>query len=248
MRAAFSTHNPALKINALQSRSDEDEQKGYMEIYVGVMIGIRNPRVHEHELVDEPQIALELLVCANETLCGCLTTPLRPKHRWRLSATSRLTRPMIHLGVTPSPVYVCGAPPLPNRYSDGGGLLEALVPCGREPTAARQTPSRLPREAGRPSICCLPGLIGRCIISPPLATPQDVISPSCGKVHGTVAMCAIILGRGSIPPMGTSITTGPLHSREPEERSQIHGVVCPHASRAECRRTLTRFGLTSRFP
>ena len=131
------------------------------------------------------------------TLCGCLTTPLRPKHRWRLSATSRLTRPMIHLGVTPSPVYVCGAPPLPNRYSDGGGLLETLVPCGREPAAARQTPSRLPREAGRPSICCLPGLIGRCIISPPLATPQDVISPSCGRVHGTVAMCAIILGRGS---------------------------------------------------
>ena len=68
MRAAFSTHNPALKINALQSRSDEDEQKGYMEIYVGVMIGIRNPRVHEHELVDEPQIALELLVCANHLM------------------------------------------------------------------------------------------------------------------------------------------------------------------------------------
>ena len=44
------------------------------------------------------------------------------------------------------------------------------------------------------------------------AMSQDVISPSCGKVHGTVAMCAIILGRGSsIPAMGTSITTGPSH-------------------------------------
>ena len=68
MRAAFSTHDPALRINALQSRSDENEQKGYMDIYVGVMIGIRNPRVHEHELVDEPQIALELLVWANHLM------------------------------------------------------------------------------------------------------------------------------------------------------------------------------------
>ena len=114
MRAAFSTHGPALRINALQSRSDEDEQKGYMEIYVGVMIGIRNPRVTSMNLSMSHKLRWNCWFVLI-TLCGCLTTPLRPKHSWRLSATSRLTRPMNHLGVTPSPVYVCGAPPLPNR-------------------------------------------------------------------------------------------------------------------------------------
>ena len=58
---------------------------------------------------------------------------------------------------------------------------------------------------------------------PPPAMPQDVIGPSCGKVHGTVAMCAIILGRGSSihrrpfpePPAPPPVSLTPERSRRP---------------------------------
>ena len=68
MREAFSANTPVLKLNAFQSQSDKDEQLGYMEIFAGSMTGIRNPRAHEHELADAPDVALELLVLANHLM------------------------------------------------------------------------------------------------------------------------------------------------------------------------------------
>ena len=65
MHAVFSANKPLLKVNDLQTRSDWDEQKGYMEMLAGAMIGIRNPRSHEYDFVDRPEEALELLVMAN---------------------------------------------------------------------------------------------------------------------------------------------------------------------------------------
>ena len=68
MQAVFSVHSPLLRLNPLQSQSDRDEQVGYMEIFAGAMTGIRNPRAHEHSLVDAPEVALELLVLANHLM------------------------------------------------------------------------------------------------------------------------------------------------------------------------------------
>lgn len=65
MRTAFSVNSPLISINALQTDSDRNQQQGYMDIFAGCMTGIRNPRAHEHELIDEPEIALELLAWAN---------------------------------------------------------------------------------------------------------------------------------------------------------------------------------------
>ena len=57
-----------LRINDLGSSSKKDEQRGYMDIFAGVMAGIRNPRAHEHELEDEPEVALELIILANHLM------------------------------------------------------------------------------------------------------------------------------------------------------------------------------------
>ena len=46
MRTAFSANSPLLQLNNLQSESEKDEQKGCMDIYAGIMTGIRNPRAH----------------------------------------------------------------------------------------------------------------------------------------------------------------------------------------------------------
>ena len=39
-----------------------------MDIFAGVMGGIRNPRAHEHEIVDDPEAALEMLIIANHLM------------------------------------------------------------------------------------------------------------------------------------------------------------------------------------
>ena len=68
MRAAFSANSPILGFNSLKSLSDRDEQRGYMDIFAGVMMGVRNPRVHEHSLEDDPEVALELIILANHLM------------------------------------------------------------------------------------------------------------------------------------------------------------------------------------
>ena len=65
MKTVFSVHNPSIRLNAGVTDSDRAEQLGYMELFAGAMTGIRNPRAHSHNWIDQPEEALELLVFAN---------------------------------------------------------------------------------------------------------------------------------------------------------------------------------------
>ena len=65
---AFDPRLPVLRINRLNSVSEIDEQAGYRQILAGCMKGLRNPRAHEHQLQDNPNSALELLVLANHLM------------------------------------------------------------------------------------------------------------------------------------------------------------------------------------
>ena len=78
MMNTFADADPVLRLNRLRSRSEKDEQVGYKFIYAGAMTGIRNPRAHEHDLRDDPETALEMLVLANH-----LTRMLRRSSRRR---------------------------------------------------------------------------------------------------------------------------------------------------------------------
>jgi uncharacterized protein (TIGR02391 family) len=82
MHHAFSEENPVLKLNALRTASERDEQAGYRLVFAGCMTGIRNPRAHGHDLRDDPQAALELLVWANHLMrvvAGARRVPRRRK-------------------------------------------------------------------------------------------------------------------------------------------------------------------------
>ena len=68
MRAAFSANSPVIKLNSLHTVSDQNEQRGYMDIYAGAMTGIRNPRAHDYQLIDNPETALEMIVLANHLM------------------------------------------------------------------------------------------------------------------------------------------------------------------------------------
>jgi uncharacterized protein (TIGR02391 family) len=68
MKEAFSAKHPILRLNDLQTPSERDEQQGYMEIFAGVMTGIRNPRAHENDFDNNPFTAVQLLSFADHLL------------------------------------------------------------------------------------------------------------------------------------------------------------------------------------
>lgn len=64
MNQAFSPSKPKLFWSERLTESEKNEQRGYHQIYAGAMLGIRNPTTHEFGWVDEPGLAIELLVLA----------------------------------------------------------------------------------------------------------------------------------------------------------------------------------------
>jgi uncharacterized protein (TIGR02391 family) len=61
MMAAFDELNPRIKLTPLGTTSEKDEQKGYRFVFAGGAMAIRNPRGHEHSVVDDPDICLDHL-------------------------------------------------------------------------------------------------------------------------------------------------------------------------------------------
>lgn len=68
MRSTFSPKKPVLKLNNLKTKSQRNQQLGYMDIFAGSMTGIRNPRAHEHKYLDEQHVAIEMLSLANHLI------------------------------------------------------------------------------------------------------------------------------------------------------------------------------------
>lgn len=60
MTTVFSKNNPILAFNDLKDQSDLDEQEGMMYLFMGAVLGVRNPRGHSF-LTDSPQDALEYI-------------------------------------------------------------------------------------------------------------------------------------------------------------------------------------------
>lgn len=62
---ALSLNNPKIKLNDLQSQSDRDEQLGFMYLFAGAALGIRNPKAHDNIVQNDPIKALEYLSFAS---------------------------------------------------------------------------------------------------------------------------------------------------------------------------------------
>ncbi len=60
MYNAFPIKNPVIKFNQLTTESEQNIQEGYMHIFAGAMIGIRNPKAHENVTIDRMR-AIHLL-------------------------------------------------------------------------------------------------------------------------------------------------------------------------------------------
>lgn len=65
MMDAFNEDRAKIKLNALNTESEVDEQKGFKFIFTGAATGIRNPRGHEVDIGDTPDEALDYLGLAS---------------------------------------------------------------------------------------------------------------------------------------------------------------------------------------
>ena len=62
MRKAFSPKNPIISIAPLTSQSGHDTQQGFMDIYAGVMTGIRNPKAHDNATITKEDALRKLIM------------------------------------------------------------------------------------------------------------------------------------------------------------------------------------------
>lgn len=53
MQAAFSIQNPIIRLGDTSTETGTNIQQGYMEMFVGAMIGIRNPQAHNNLLISK---------------------------------------------------------------------------------------------------------------------------------------------------------------------------------------------------
>jgi len=65
MMQALAVENPRIRLNSLATPSEEDEQKGFQFLFAGSVLAIRNPRGHEHSVVDSPDQCLDHLSLAS---------------------------------------------------------------------------------------------------------------------------------------------------------------------------------------
>lgn len=89
MELVFSPNQPVLYWTERKTPSEIDEQKGYHRLYSGAMLGIRNPVTHEFNWVDEPEIALELIIFAQHLLKkakAAVISSEQPRVRHRVGA------------------------------------------------------------------------------------------------------------------------------------------------------------------
>jgi len=52
MMKAFNPDSPIIKLTHLSTQSEKDIQQGYMHIFAGSMMGIRNPKAHANFAID----------------------------------------------------------------------------------------------------------------------------------------------------------------------------------------------------
>lgn len=60
MKSAFSVSNPIIKLGDIQTDTGRSIQQGYMEMFSGAMMGIRNPKAHNNQTIAKEEAIRKL--------------------------------------------------------------------------------------------------------------------------------------------------------------------------------------------
>jgi uncharacterized protein (TIGR02391 family) len=65
MAKVFNENAPIIKFNNQMNQSEKDEQEGFKLLFMGAMVGIRNPKAHDNYIQKDPNKTLEYLAFAD---------------------------------------------------------------------------------------------------------------------------------------------------------------------------------------
>ncbi len=68
MMKVFPENSPLIQLTPCSTASERDEQKGFQFLFAGSVLAIRNPRGHEHSILDDPDMCLDHLSLASVLL------------------------------------------------------------------------------------------------------------------------------------------------------------------------------------
>jgi uncharacterized protein (TIGR02391 family) len=60
MSSVFSAHKPLMAFNGISNKTERDEQEGFMHLFMGAVLALRNPRAHAL-FDDSPEMALDYI-------------------------------------------------------------------------------------------------------------------------------------------------------------------------------------------
>ena len=60
MRKVFSVNDPIIKLDDLSYQSGRNVQEGYMEMFAGAIIGLRNPKAHMNRKITKEDAVRKL--------------------------------------------------------------------------------------------------------------------------------------------------------------------------------------------
>ena len=81
MAKTFNEDKPIIKLNKLSNQSERDEQQGFRFLFMGAMVGIRNPKAHEDIRQIDPYKALEYLSFASLLMRRVIEGKLETKEK-----------------------------------------------------------------------------------------------------------------------------------------------------------------------
>ncbi len=86
MSKVFNEDAPLIKLNELLTPSDRDEQEGFKFLFMGAMVGIRNPKAHDNVIQTDPYKTLEYLGLASLLMRkieeGKVVRTSQPRRKW----------------------------------------------------------------------------------------------------------------------------------------------------------------------
>jgi uncharacterized protein (TIGR02391 family) len=88
MAQVFRQEDPIIKLSELGTQSDHDEQEGFKFLFMGAMVGIRNPKAHDNVVQTDPFRTLEYLALASLLMKrveeGKVVKTRPPRKQWNL--------------------------------------------------------------------------------------------------------------------------------------------------------------------
>jgi uncharacterized protein (TIGR02391 family) len=68
MMAVLAESNPIVRLTPCSTETEKNEQKGFLFLFAGSTLAIRNPRAHQYSVVDSPDDCLDHLGLASTLL------------------------------------------------------------------------------------------------------------------------------------------------------------------------------------